>query len=122
MHTLRKSISVGFAAIILASSTPALAQWGWGGGCGGWSDGYGGYGGYGGGMAGAAIVGMALGAIARSARRQNQYNKVYAYPWPKHYAPPARSNFARKGRNSYRTNCIVRSPASRVSDNMSIAF
>lgn len=32
MHTLRKSISVGLAALILASSTPASAQWGWGGG------------------------------------------------------------------------------------------
>jgi len=58
-------------------------------------------------MFGAAIAGMALGAIAKNARRQNQYYNGYAYPWAENYAPPARTNRTRKGRRCYQTEWDV---------------
>ena len=82
------SINIAVASLILglSSSSPALAQWGWGGYGGGWG-GYGGYGGYGynngAAMAGAAIGGMALGAVVGSAiAQQNQNNYGYGYAQP----------------------------------------
>ena len=82
------SINMVVASLILglSSSSPALAQLGWGGYGGGWG-GYGGYGGYGynngAAMAGAAIGGMALGAVVGSAiAQQNQNNYGYGYAQP----------------------------------------
>jgi hypothetical protein len=90
-ETMRKLHRIMAAGLVVATFvggvTPASAQWGWGpgwgyggwgggwGGYGGWGGGWGGYGGWGGGgaIAGAAVAGMALGAIAASAARQNDY-------------------------------------------------
>ena len=91
MIRFRRLTTIGIAAAIMGiaivGTTPASAQWGWGGYGGGW----GGYGGYGGGygynngaaMAGAAIGGMALGAVVGSAiAQQNQNNYGYGYAQP----------------------------------------